>query len=524
MIRGLSQSNKPQEAILFYNQMRAQGLRQDNLTFPFALKACSEVMAVREGRGMHCHALKTGFVFDVFVSNALIHLYASCGELGGARLGFDEMPVRDLVSWNSLICGYGQRNCLREVLGLFGVMKEEGVKADKVTMVKVLSACTRLAEWDLAEVMINYIEENHIEVDVYLGNTLIDYYGRRGALQQAEKVFSAMREKNIVTKNAMIATYSKAGEVVSARKIFDAIPDKDLISWSSMITGYAQSNCFSDALALFRKMQLAKVKLDEIVLVSVLSACAHLGALELGKWIHQYIERNNIKSDIYVGNSLIDMYSKCGCIMKAFEVFRKKEGRDTLTWNSIIFGLATHGFAESALKVFDDMLIEGFRPNDVTFLGVLIACAHSGMVDKGLGYFHSMREGHGVEPEMKHYGCVVDLLSRSGDLEKAFEFIEEMPVRPDPVIWRTLLGACKVHGNVGLAEVVSEKLVEVDDRNSGNYVLLSNAYASVNRWDEAMKVRAMMTGSDKGRMPGCSSVDVSKFDEDIKVFVTALKL
>ncbi|ONK78267.1 uncharacterized protein A4U43_C02F16470 [Asparagus officinalis] len=518
MIRGFSQSNRPKEAVLLYNRMRLQCPKQDNLTFPFVLKACSEVIDIREGRRVHCHSLKTGFVFDVFVSNALIHLYSSCGELNNARLIFDEMPVRDLVTWNSLICGYGQHNYLVDVLVLFEMMNAEGVKADKVTMVKVLSACTRLGEWDLAKAMIKRIEENRIEIDAYLGNTLIDYYGRRGALGSAEKVLREMKEKNIVTMNAMITTYSKAGDLASARDVFNGIRDKDLISWSSIIAGYAQANKFSDALALFKKMQSTNIKPDEIVLVSVLSACAHLGKLNLGRWIHLYIVRNNIKADIHVGNSLIDMYSKCGCIMEAFEIFGKMKERDILTWNSIIFGLATHGFVESALKVFSDMLSEDFEPNVVTFLGVLIACTHRGLVDKGLRYFESMREVYGVEPEMKHYGCVVDLLSRSGELDRAFEFIEEMPMMPDPIIWRTLLGACKLHGNVELAETVTIKLVEVDRENSGNYVLLSNTYASVNRWNDVMKVREIMNETNAEKLPGCSLIEESNLEDDFIAF------
>ncbi|XP_017697991.3 pentatricopeptide repeat-containing protein At2g22410, mitochondrial-like [Phoenix dactylifera] len=516
MIRGLAQSDTPKDAIFFYNRMRERGQAQDNLTFPFVLKACARVLATREGKRIHSNGLKLGLVSDVFISNALIHLYASCGDLSCARLLFDEMPVRDLVSWNSLICGYSQNNQLREVLRLFEAMQKEGVTGDKVTMVKVVSACTHMGEWELAESMVKYIEENCVEVDIYLGNTLIDYYGRRGLVESARRVFSEMKERNIVTLNTMITTYAKSGDLVSARRIFDSMPGRDLISWSSMITGYSQANHFSEALVLFRQMQKAKVKPDEIVVVSVLSACAHLGALGLGKWIHNYIRRNNIKADIYVGNSLIDMYSKCGCVMEAFKVFGGMNEKDTLSWNSIILGLANNGYVESALEVFSDMLKEGFQPNDVTFLGVLIACAHSGLVDKGLEYFESMKEIHGVVPQMKHYGCVVDLLSRSGELEKAHRFITYMPMRPDPIIWRTLLGACKVYGDVTLAEIATKKLLESDPSNSGNYVLLSNAYASANRWYDAMKVREMMADTDVEKIPGCSSIQVSNLEGEYK--------
>ncbi|OAY85013.1 putative pentatricopeptide repeat-containing protein [Ananas comosus] len=513
MIRALSRSQTPQDAIFFYARMRQRGLKQGNFTFPFVLKACARISGFGEGKWVHCHCLKLGFVSDVFVSNALIHFYVICGDLRCARLVFDEMPVRDLVSWNSLICGYSQCNCLSEVLGLFEAMRDAGLKGDEVTMVKVVSACTHLGEWDLAESMVKYTEENCIEVDVYLGNTLIDYYGRRGLVESAEKVFMEMKERNVVTMNAMITTYAKAGNLVLARRIFDEMPERDLISWSSMIAGYSQSNCFADALKLFRQMQKARVKPDEIVVVSVLSACAHLGALDIGKWMHNYIKRNNIKADIYVGNSLIDMYAKGGCIMEAFEVFDEMKEKDTLSWNSIILGLANNGLTEKALEVFSGMLKDGFPPNGVTFLGVLIACAHGGLVNEGLHYFESMREVHKLEPQMKHYGCVVDLLGRSGELDKAFKFIGEMPMKPDPIVWRTLLGACKVHGNVGLAKIATEKLDELDPNNSGNYVLLFNTFAGADRWTDAMKVREMMVESDVRKSPGCSLIEAGNTGE-----------
>uniref|UniRef100_A0A6V7QRP4 Pentatricopeptide repeat-containing protein n=1 Tax=Ananas comosus var. bracteatus TaxID=296719 RepID=A0A6V7QRP4_ANACO len=467
--------------------MRQRGLKQGNFTFPFVLKACARISGFGEGKWVHCHCLKLGFVSDVFVSNALIHFYVICGDLRCARLVFDEMPVRDLVSWNSLICGYSQCNCLSEVLGLFEAMRDAGLKGDEVTMVKVVSACTHLGEWDLAESMVKYTEENCIEVDVYLGNTLIDYYGRRGLVESAEKVFMEMKERNVVTMNAMITTYAKAGNLVLARRIFDEMPERDLISWSSMIAGYSQSNCFADALKLFRQMQKARVKPDEIVVVSVLSACAHLGALDIGKWMHNYIKRNNIKADIYVGNSLIDMYAKGGCIMEAFEVFDEMKEKDTLSWNSIILGLANNGLTEKALEVFSGMLKDGFPPNGVTFLGVLIAYEALWMC------------GRSPWP--------------SGELDKAFKFIGEMPMKPDPIVWRTLLGACKVHGNVGLAKIATEKLDELDPNNSGNYVLLFNTFAGADRWTDAMKVREMMVESDVRKSPGCSLIEAGNTGE-----------
>ncbi|EEC71699.1 hypothetical protein OsI_04200 [Oryza sativa Indica Group] len=282
LIRGLAQSDAPADAIAFYKKAQGGGMVPDNLTFPFILKACARINALNEGEQMHNHITKLGLLSDIFVSNSLIHLYAACGNLCYARSVFDEMVVKDVVSWNSLICGYSQCNRFKDILALFKLMQNEGVKADKVTMIKVVSACTRLGDYSMADYMVRYIEDYCIEVDVYLGNTLVDYFGRRGQLQSAEKVFFNMKVRNIVTMNAMIAAYAKGQDIVSARKIFDQIPKKDLISWSSMISGYSQANHFSDALEIFRQMQRAKVKPDAIVIASVVSSCAHLGALDLG--------------------------------------------------------------------------------------------------------------------------------------------------------------------------------------------------------------------------------------------------
>ncbi|PKA60306.1 Pentatricopeptide repeat-containing protein [Apostasia shenzhenica] len=455
MLRAFAQSRNPIDAILLYGRAKAEGLKQDHMTFPFIFKACARIPAAREGQWIHTHAVKLGFISDLFISNALIHLYCSFEEIDFAQKVFDEMPIRDFVSWNSLICGCWQKHRFADVLCYFNSMRAAQVKADKVTMVSVVSACSQLGEWELAESMIKFIKENSIEVDVYLGNTLIDYYGRRGLVESAQRVFDKMPQRNTMSMNAMVAAYAKAGNLPAARKIFDSIPQKDLVSWSSMITGYSQAGQFSQALVLFRQMQQAKFKPDKIVIVDVLSACAHIGYLHLGRSIHCFIHRYQITRDIYVGNSLIFMYSKCGCIKEACQVFDGMIEKDTVTWNSIIMGLATSVDANAALLVFSNMLNRRFKPDDVTFIGVLTACVHSGLVEKGLKLFRSMRRVHGLEPQMKHYGCVVDLLARAGEVEKAFEFIQQLPMSTDPVVWRTLLGACKVHGDVALAEDAS---------------------------------------------------------------------
>ncbi|KAA8539868.1 hypothetical protein F0562_026561 [Nyssa sinensis] len=507
MIRGLSHSERPIEAIRMHDRMREQGLTGNNLTFIFVFKACARLSDIIRGQKVHVHAIKLGFESYLYVCNALIHMYASCGDVGFARNLFDEMTDRDLVSWNSLICGYSQCNRLKDVLDLFNAMRAANVKADAVTMVKVILACSYLGEQDIADSMVEYIKDNQIENDVYLGNTLIDMYGRRGSVGMAREVFDDMGERNIVSWNAMIMGYAKAGDLVEARKLFDDMPKRDVISWTSVITGYSQANKFSEAVELFQEMMVAKVKPDEITVASVLSACAHLGRFDVGKEVHDYIHKHNIKADIYVGNSLIDMYCKCGFVEKALEVFQEMKEKDCVSWTSVISGLAVNGIANHALVLFSQMLREGVRPTHGTFVGILLACSHAGLVDKGLEYFESMENDHKLVPEMKHYGCVVDLLSRSGNLDRAYGFIKKMPIVPDVVIWRMLLSACKLHGNIALAEIASNKLLELDPCNSGNYVLSSNTYAGADRWNDAIKMRELMEESDVQKPTGWSCIE-----------------
>ncbi|XP_055830928.1 pentatricopeptide repeat-containing protein At2g22410, mitochondrial-like [Solanum dulcamara] len=508
MIRGLSKSDRPIEALHMYDRMRQQGFFGNNLTFIFIFKACLQLSGIVLGGAVHVNVLKLGYHSYLYVCNALIYMYGSCGDLPGAGKVFDEMSERDLVSWNSLICGYSQCNRYHEVLGLFASMQAENVKADSVTLVKVVLACSYLGDFDTVDSVAKYIGDSCVRIDVYLGNTLIDMYGRRGLVILAEEVFAKMEERNVVSWNAMIMGYAKAGDLMAARELFDKMPNRDVISWTSMITGYCQANRFSDSIALFQAMMAIKVKPDEVTVASVLSACARLGRFDVGKAVHDYVRQHDIKMDIYVGNALMDMYCKCGSVNAALEVFLSMGKKDTVSWTSIISGLAVNGFQDNALQLFSQMLGEGCKPTHGTFIGVLLACAHAGLVDKGLEYFESMDKCHGLVPEMKHYGCVVDLLCRSGNLNRAFAFINLMPMVADVVLWRMLLSACKLHGNVVLAEIATNKLLQLDPENGGNYVLSSSTYATAERWDDAMEIRQLMDEGAVQRPLGWSAIEV----------------
>ncbi|XP_058090782.1 pentatricopeptide repeat-containing protein At5g48910-like isoform X2 [Magnolia sinica] len=332
-------------------------------------------------------------------------------------------------------------------------------------------------------------------------------YTNCGSVDFACRLFDKMFDFNVVSCNAMMSGYLKVGDLGSARSLFDKMPERDLVSWSTVIAGCVQLGDIKKALELFTEMQDLRIRADEVILASLLSASAQMGALYRGKWFHAYIYRSNVKLDVVLSTSLIDMYSKCGGVDIALRVFRLMPKKDTLAWNAIITGLAMNGCGEKSLGVFLEMQSEGKRPDDVTFIGVLCACSHAGLLDEGFRYFECMTRDYRINPRIEHYGCMVDLLGRAGLLEDAQDFISRMPVEPNAAIWGALLGGCIIHGNVELGECVGRLLIELEPHHSGRYVLLSNLYANANRWDDARNIREMMKEKGVQKIPGQSTIE-----------------
>ncbi|KAF8679161.1 hypothetical protein HU200_045927 [Digitaria exilis] len=353
--------------------------------------------------------------------------------------------------------------------------------------------------------------------DVFLTNVMLAAYVARGEVAEARKVFDGMRDRDMVSWNTMIHGYAVKGEVSTAREIFDRMDDKDAFSWSSMMSAYAKSRRSKEALELWREMRVARVAPDCITMVSVLSACGDMGALAVGAEVHQFVESNGIEVDVKLGTALIDMYAKCGDIENSLRIFRSMPAKDVLTWSSMIIGLANHGLGHDALSLFSRMVLEGLHPNEITFIGVLIACTHLGLVSDGKKYFSSMKVVHGVAPKVEHYGCMVDLLGRSGHIEEARQLIRDMPFEPDAVIWRALLGACRIYKNVEVAEEAMAKLRVLDPHADGHYVLLSNIYAQANSWEGVAEMRKVLRRENIQRIPGRSSIE---WENTIHVFVS----
>ncbi|KAK6941594.1 Pentatricopeptide repeat [Dillenia turbinata] len=474
MIRGFTNKNLPKKALHFYEHMITHDLFPDRFTFPSLFKSCG---SLDEGRMLHCHCTKFGFSCDCYVQNTLMKMYASCGCLISARKVFDKMENKNIVSWATMIGAYAEWDQPIEALKVFERMEIENVRPNEISLVNVLTACARARDLEVAKRVHGIIED--------LG---IGYH--------------------LVLMTALMDVYCKCGCVSLAREIFDELPDKNLYCWNIMIKGYVEDSEYEAALLLFREMQLKGVKGDKVTMVSLLLSCTHLGALELGKWLHMHIEKMDIAVDVALGTALVDMYAKCGCIESALRVFQEMRERDVMTWTALIVGLAMTGQGETALDFFHEMQMSGLKPDAITFVGVLAACSHAGLVDEGISHFNSMRNVYGIKPSIEHFGCMVDILGRAGEIAKAEELIKEMPMAPDIFVLGGLLGACRIHGDLEAAERTAKRLLELDSERGGTYVLLSNIYSSLGKWEEAKAIRDLMVKRKIKKPPGCSLIEI----------------
>ncbi|KAL4202560.1 hypothetical protein AMTRI_Chr02g221680 [Amborella trichopoda] len=352
-------------------------------------------------------------------------------------------------------------------------------------------------------------------------SSMINGYVKSGELGSALDLFKDMPELGSPSAwTAILVGYSDNGDLGSARKFFDEMPEKDVVAWNAMVSGYTQNGLYAEAIFFFREMQkVQNLKPNATTMATILSACAGLGALDTGKWTHAYIERKGMKLDAFLGSALVDMYSKCGEVELGLQVFTGlKQRKNLCAWNAMINGLAIHGRAAQALEFFKQLRKEGIeKPDQITFIGVLSACSHGGFIDQGRAHFYNTMKIYGVKPIVEHYACMVDLLGRSGFLDEAEEVIRNMVIKPDIVVWRALLGGCRLHKNVQIGERV---IAHMEAHSSGDYVLLSNIYASAGRWVDVSRVRKMMQESGIKKVPGWSSIE---FGNVIHEFVSGDK-
>lgn len=348
-----------------------------------------------------------------------------------------------------------------------------------------------------------------LERFVLVSNALIRVHaGFLGRLADGLLLLRTAAAVDASTFNTLITAYARAGRVADARALFDEMPARNAVSWSAMVNGYVQAGDGREALRIFAQMQAEDVCPDDTVLVGVLAACAQHGALEQGKWVHGYLKARGIRITVFFGTALVDMYSKCGEVQLAMEVFERMEDKNVLAWTTMIKGLAMHGRGSEALMLFTQMESSGIRPDDIAFIGVLCACTHAGLVDKGRELFDSMVRKYGIKPKIEHYGCMVDLLARNGFLDEAKEMIQKMPMKPDALIWGALMAGCRFHKNVELAEYVVRHWILLEPDKSGAYVLLANIYAASGKHASAREIRHLMREKGVDKTPGCSTVEV----------------
>ncbi|KZV42015.1 pentatricopeptide repeat-containing protein-like [Dorcoceras hygrometricum] len=479
MIRGLATTwQKFDLALEFFDRMRFSGIKPDNFTYPFVFMSCGNIFALKMGGATHSEVVKSGLISDFHVAHSLITMYLRCSELSYARTVFDKMEERDLVSWNSIISGYSRLGLAEEAIEMFEEMRKGGFKPDERTLVSVLGACGDLGNVNLGRLIEEYVRERRMELNSFIGSALVNLYG-------------------------------KCGDLGSARRIFDSMKKKEVVIWNAMLTGYAQ-NGFSDAtLLLFTAMKETGIEPNEITLIAVLTACASIGALEIGKQLDEYASMNGYQHSIYVATALVDMYAKCGNLDNASRVFESMPKKNEVFWNAIISAHAFHGRAKDALSLFHRMIEEGKTvPDDITFVGVLSACVHSRMVDEGYRLFDLMSSKFGLIPKVEHHSCMVDLLSRAGRVYEAWDFIQKMPQKPDEILLGSLLGACQKLKNIDVGERVIQLLLEIEPSNSGNYVISSKIYADMKRWDDSARMRFLMKQNGVTKTPGCSWIEM----------------
>ncbi|KAJ4950151.1 hypothetical protein NE237_026983 [Protea cynaroides] len=481
MITRYAQSGCPVDAIGLFLDMELSGFTPDRFTVTSVISACAELGSFQLGQQLHSRVIKSGLAFDVCVGCSLVDMYAKCasdGLMDCSRKVFDRMPDHNVMSWTAIITGYMQcGGCDEEAVGLFCEMIQEGVIPNHFTFSSVLKSCGNLPDPVIGQQVYAHA--------VKLGLASVNSVG-----------------------NSIISIYARSGRMEEARKAFDILLEKNLVSYNTIIDGYAKNMNSEEAFELFHQSEMMESGVSAFTFASLLSGAASIGSMDKGEQLHARLLKAGFESNQCIGNALISMYSRCGNIEAASKVFNEMEEQNVISWTSMITGFAKHGYAREALKTYNEMVETGTKPNGITFIAVLSACSHVGMIPEGWKYFTSMKSEHGIIPRMEHYACMVDLLCRSGFFGEALEFIYSMPFKADALVWRTLLGACQVRGNMDIGKLAAEHILELEPQDPAAYILLSNLYASMGQWDNVVEIRKSMKERKMIKEAGCSWIEL----------------
>ncbi|XP_023549692.1 pentatricopeptide repeat-containing protein At3g16610-like [Cucurbita pepo subsp. pepo] len=481
MISGFTSNGLYSDAFDHFLRMKGEGVTPDAQTFISIAKAIGMLRDVNKAKEISRYASELGMDSNTLVGTGLIDMHSKCGSLQEARSIFDSHFTNCRVNgpWNAMISGYLQSEFNEKALELFAKMCLNNVHLDRYTYCSVFNAIAALKCLSL------------------------------GKKVHARAIKSGLEVNNISISNAVANAYAKCGSLEDLRKVFYSMEERDLVSWTTLVTAYSQCSEWDKAIEIFSNMREEGFAPNQFAFSSVLVSCASLCLLEYGQQVHGVICKVGLDMDKCIQSALIDMYAKCGSLAEAKKVFDKISDADTISWTAIIAGHAQHGMVDDALQLFRRMDQLGVEPNAVTFLCVLFACSHGGLVEEGLQYFKLMKETYGLVPGMEHYSCIVDLLSRVGRLNDAMEFISKMPIEPNEMVWQTLLGACRVHGNVELGELAARKIRSFKAENSATYVLLSNTYIESGSYKDGLSLRNVMKEQGVKKEPGCSWIAVN---------------
>ncbi|GMN60448.1 hypothetical protein TIFTF001_029540 [Ficus carica] len=476
IIVGYVQEGDEAEAFNIFRRMTSHGFMPDEVSLASILSACADVQALKKGQQVHCLSVKSGLETSLYAGSSLIDMYAKCGAIEAAHKVFSFMPERGVVSMNVLIAGYCQIN-LKKAVSLLRDMQPAGLSPTDITCASLLDVCNG-------------------STGLILGRQIHGLVLKRALLYGN---YDFLRV-------SLLSVYMNSRCKADAEMLFSEFPQpKSTVLWTAMISGLTQNDFSEEALELFREMRSVNALPDQASFASILRACAVMSSLLDGKEIHSLIIHTGFNLDELTCSALVDMYAKCGDVSSSAQVFREMRTKnDAISWNSMIVGLAKNGYAEYALRIFDEMRQAHITPDDVTFLGVLTACSHTGKVVEGRKIFNSMINDYGVQPRVDHIGCMVDLLGRWGFLKEAEELIYRQSFDSDAMIWATLLGACRLHGDDSRGRRAAKKLIDLDPQNSSPYVLLSNIYAASGNWSEVNSLRMSMKEKGVAKLPGCS--------------------
>ncbi|CAN1252270.1 Pentatricopeptide repeat-containing protein At2g27610 [Linum perenne] len=478
LLTGYAQNGLNFEVEGLFVEMLDEVVQPGQFTFATVIGSLSGETMLHKGIQVQAAAIKNGFQTAAPVSNSLVSVYSKAGMIDNARAVFDRIIDRTPVSWNSMVAGYVTNGLYSEAVEMFQLMRLAGVKPTNLTYAALIKLCTLVKDLAFVQELHCLVVKSGFELDQNVGTALLD-------------------------------AYIGLGEIEEASKVFERISKKDIVAWSAMVAGYAQGGDTEGAVKTFVEMAKHGVEPNEYTFSSVVNACtAAMAPVQQGMQIHAWSIKSRRNDALCVCSALVTMYAKTGDIESANEVFRRQRERDLVSWNSMISGYAQHGDVEKALEVFKEMQILGMEMDGVTFISVISACTHGGLIDEGRRYFDEMVKEHRIEPTMEHYSCLVDLYGRAGQLEKAMEVINSMPFPPSATVWRTILGASRVHRNLELGELAAEKLIELQPGDSAAYVLLANMHAVAGNWKERTRVRKLMDVRNVKKEAGYSWIEV----------------